>query len=143
MKLLLLSEDAIRLEVDPGPIHVESVEPDMQFSAFHMFAGSLAYCTFSVLYTWASQSQQPTDDLVLDVHWAFSDDAPRRCSAPRWRLSGRRREARRRRSGLFLVRRFRLFALAVASLLSFGQAGSPLRSDAAELVGAGGGDRRV
>jgi uncharacterized OsmC-like protein len=78
VKLLLLSEDAIRLEVDPGPIHVESVEPDMQFSAFHMLAGSLAYCTFSVMYTWASQSQQPTDDLVLDVHWAFSDDAPRR-----------------------------------------------------------------
>ncbi|HEU4993789.1 MAG TPA: OsmC family protein [Gemmatimonadaceae bacterium] len=78
MKLLLLSEDAIRLEVDPGPIRVESVEPDLHFSAFHMLAEALAYCTFSVLYTWAEQSHQPTDDLALEVRWAFSDDAPRR-----------------------------------------------------------------
>lgn len=81
MKIILLSDDAIRLEPDEGPMTIEALEPDQQYSPFHMLASSLAYCTFSVLYSWASHSKQPADDLVIEVHWTFSDDEPHRVSS--------------------------------------------------------------
>lgn len=80
MKIILLSEDAIRLEPDPGPLTIEAVEPDQQYSPFHMLASSLAYCTFSVMYSWATHSKQSADDLTLEVRWKFSEDQPKRVS---------------------------------------------------------------
>lgn len=59
---------------------IEAMEPDGQYSPFHMLASSLAYCTFSVMYSWATHTKQPADDLVLEVHWKFSDDEPQRVS---------------------------------------------------------------
>ena len=78
MKIILLSDDAIRLEPDPGPMTIEAVEPDQQYSPFHMLASSLAYCTFSVMYSWATHSKQSADDLALEVRWKFSEDEPKR-----------------------------------------------------------------
>jgi uncharacterized OsmC-like protein len=78
MKIVLLGEDAIRLEADEGPMTIEALEPDQQYSPFHMLASSLAYCTFSVMYSWASHTKQGADDLVIEVRWKFSDDEPRR-----------------------------------------------------------------
>jgi uncharacterized OsmC-like protein len=80
MKITLLSEDAIRLEDDGGPMTIEAVEPDQQYSPFHMLAGSLAYCTWSVMYSWASHTRQSADDLAIEVRWKFSDDEPHRVS---------------------------------------------------------------
>lgn len=80
MKLILLSDDAIRLEPDAGPLTIEAIEPDQQYSPFHMFASALATCTFSVMYSWATHTKQSADDLALEVRWVFSPDEPRRVS---------------------------------------------------------------
>jgi uncharacterized OsmC-like protein len=80
VKIILLSDEAIRLEPDPGPMTIEAIEPDQQYSPFHMLASSLAYCTFSVMYSWATHSKQGADDLALEVRWKFSDEEPKRVS---------------------------------------------------------------
>ena len=79
MKIILLSDDAIRLEPDAGPMTIEAVEADQQYSPFHMLASSLAYCTFSVMYSWATHTKQTADDLVIEVRWKFSEE-PKRVS---------------------------------------------------------------
>ena len=80
MKITLLSDDAIRLEPDAGPMTIEAIKPDQQYSPFHMLASSLAYCTFSVLYSWATHTKQQADDLTIEVRWTFSSDEPHRVS---------------------------------------------------------------
>jgi putative redox protein len=80
MKIILTSEYSIRLEPDAGPMTIEAMEPDEQYSPFHMLASSLAYCTFSVMYSWATHSKQSVDDLAIEVSWKFSDDEPHRVS---------------------------------------------------------------
>jgi uncharacterized OsmC-like protein len=59
---------------------IEAVEADQQYSPFHMLASSLAYCTFSVMYSWATHSKQQGDDLRIEVSWTFSEDEPKRVS---------------------------------------------------------------
>lgn len=78
MKIILLSDDAIRLEPDEGPMTIEAIDADQPYSPFHMLASSLAYCTFSVMYSWATHTKQRGDDLVIEVRWKFSDDEPKR-----------------------------------------------------------------
>jgi uncharacterized OsmC-like protein len=78
VKITLLSDDAIRLDADEGPMTIEALEPDQQYSPFHMLASSLAYCTFSVMYSWATHTGQKGDDLAIEVSWKFSDDEPKR-----------------------------------------------------------------
>ena len=78
MKIILLSDYAIRLEPDEGPMAIEAIEPDQQYSPFHMLASSLAFCTFSVMYSWATHTNQKGDDLVIEVAWKFSEDEPKR-----------------------------------------------------------------
>lgn len=79
MKIILLSDDAIRLVPDEGPMTIEAIEPDQQYSPFHMLASSLAYCTFSVMYSWATHTKQAVDDLAIEVRWKFSEE-PKRVS---------------------------------------------------------------
>ena len=81
MKLLLTSEDSIRLVPDAGPMTIEAGNADQQYSPFHMLGSSLAYCTFSVMYSWATHTKQGADDLVIDVSWKFSEDEPRRVAS--------------------------------------------------------------
>ncbi len=73
MKITLLSDEAIRLRPHPGPIQIEAVSADQSYSPFHMLASGLAYCTFSVLHSWAEQARLNTDDLTIDVRWSFAD----------------------------------------------------------------------
>jgi uncharacterized OsmC-like protein len=80
VKIILTSEYSIRLEPEPGPMTIEALEPDEQYSAFHMLASSLAYCTWSVMYSWATHTKQTADDLVIEVSWKFSADEPHRVS---------------------------------------------------------------
>jgi uncharacterized OsmC-like protein len=86
MKLTLLGENAIRLEPTEGPMDIEAPTPDLSYSPFHMLAGGLAYCTFSVLYSWASQAKLNADDLTIDVTWTFADN-PHRVGAMNIRFS--------------------------------------------------------
>ena len=79
MKITLLTDESIRLEADEGPMTIEAVEPDQQFSPFHMLASSLAYCTWSVMYSWATNTKQSADDLVIEVSWKFAEN-PKRVS---------------------------------------------------------------
>lgn len=57
---------------------IEAIEPHQQYSPFHMLASSLAYCTFSVMYSWATHTKQGADDLAIEVSWKFSEDEPKR-----------------------------------------------------------------
>ena len=77
MKITLLSDDAIRLEPTTGPLTIEAMSEEQQYSPFHMLASSLAYCTFSVLYACATHADLSADDLTIEVRWTFADDPHR------------------------------------------------------------------
>jgi uncharacterized OsmC-like protein len=77
VKIILLSDEAIRLEPEPGPMTIEAQDVEQQYSPFHMLASSLAFCTFSVLYSWATHAKLSSDDLALEVSWTFADDPHR------------------------------------------------------------------
>jgi uncharacterized OsmC-like protein len=80
MKIILLSDDAIRLEPTPGPLTIEAVDAGQSYSPFHMLASGLATCTFSVMYAWATHASLTIDDLAVEVHWTFGED-PHRVNA--------------------------------------------------------------
>lgn len=73
MRIVLESENAVRLEPTAGPLTIEAPSPDQAYSPFHMLGSSLATCTFSVLYSWATSAKLPVDNLVIHVEWEFSD----------------------------------------------------------------------
>ena len=77
MKIILLGDDAIRLEPIAGALTVEAASADMSYSPFHMLASGLATCTASVLHSWATHAKLPVDDLSLEVRWRFADDPHR------------------------------------------------------------------
>jgi uncharacterized OsmC-like protein len=77
MKISLISEDSIRLEPLPGPMTIEAATEDQVYSAFHMLASGLAFCTYSVLASWSSNAKLHSDDIVIDVHWTFVEDPHR------------------------------------------------------------------
>lgn len=77
MKLTLLGENSLRLEPTAGPMNIEALTAEQSYSPFHMVAGGLAYCTWSVLQSWASHAKFKADDLTIDVHWTFADDPHR------------------------------------------------------------------
>ena len=77
MKITLLSDDAIRLTPEPGPLTIEAQSVEQSYSPFHMLASSLATCTFSVMHSWATHADLRADDLALEVRWTFAED-PRR-----------------------------------------------------------------
>ena len=77
MKLTLLSDESIRLEPVPGPMTIEAASAEQSYSPFHMVAGGLAYCTFSVMYAWAEHANLNAEDLTIDVSWKFAADPQR------------------------------------------------------------------
>ena len=77
MKITLLSDDAIRLELIPGQLTIEAPSADTSYSPFHMLGSSLATCTLSVLHSWATHANIPVDDLVIDVAWRFAEQPHR------------------------------------------------------------------
>jgi uncharacterized OsmC-like protein len=101
MRIVLLSEEEIRLEPTSVPMVVEALDATQEYSPFHMLASALAYCTFSVMASWATHTKQPIDDLAINVRWRFSDDQPKRVSEFRmtyeWpSLPGKKANAARR-----------------------------------------------
>jgi uncharacterized OsmC-like protein len=77
MKITLVSEDAIRLEPTTGPMTVEAQSQDQLYSPFHMLASGLAFCTYSVLASWASNAKIESADIAIEVSWSFADDPHR------------------------------------------------------------------
>jgi uncharacterized OsmC-like protein len=77
VKITLLSEDAIRLTPEPGPLTIEAQSAEQTYSPFHMMGSSLATCTFSVMHSWATHADLRADDLTIEVRWTFSDDPHR------------------------------------------------------------------
>ena len=73
MKITLLSDEAVRLESTGEAMTIEAVTPEQQYSPFHMLASGLAYCTWSVLASWASHIDVNPDDLAIEVRWTFAD----------------------------------------------------------------------
>jgi uncharacterized OsmC-like protein len=102
VKITLLSDDAIRLTPEPGPMTIEAPTAEQTYSPFHMLASSLATCTFSVMHSWATHADLRADDLTIEVRWTFAED-PRRVdhieltfdwpSLPERRLAAARRVA--------------------------------------------------
>ena len=77
MKITLIAEDAIRLEPLPGPMTIEADSEDQLYSPFHMLGSGLAFCTYSVLASWASNAKLHSDDIVIEVRWTFAEDPHR------------------------------------------------------------------
>lgn len=74
MKIILLSEERIRLEGAAGPLSIEAESPETYYSPFHMLASSLATCVFSVLASWGSNADLSPDDLAIEVGWEFVEN---------------------------------------------------------------------
>jgi len=77
MKITLIAEDGVRLEPLPGPMTIEAESADQLYSPFHMLASGLAFCTYSVLASWASNASLDPDDIVVEVKWEFAEDPHR------------------------------------------------------------------
>jgi uncharacterized OsmC-like protein len=77
VKIILLSEDAIRLEPTPGPMSIEALSAEQSYSPFQMVASGLAYCTYSVLSAWAAHAGLDAEDVAIEVRWTFADDPHR------------------------------------------------------------------
>lgn len=77
MKILLLSDDRIRLEGGEGPLSVEAESAETTYSPFHMLASGLATCTYSVLASWGTHAKLAVDDLAIEVAWTFAEDPHR------------------------------------------------------------------
>lgn len=77
MRILLLSDERIRLEGTAGPLSIEADSPETSYSPFHMMASALSTCVLSVLHSWAQHANLSADDLQIEVGWEFADE-PRR-----------------------------------------------------------------
>jgi uncharacterized OsmC-like protein len=73
VKIILLSDESIRLEPATGKLTIEAESADREYSPYQMFASGLAVCTFGVLQSWASHAGVSADDLVIDVSWSFAE----------------------------------------------------------------------
>ena len=107
MKITLLSDDAVRFDPGPGPLTVEAPTAEQTYSPFHMLGSSLAVCTHSVLYSWATHARLHADDLAIEVRWTFADH-PHRVGAIdmtlEWpSLPENRREAAKRAAALCTI----------------------------------------
>src|SRR5678816_3960837 len=73
MKITLLADDAIRLEQDSGPMTIEAPSADVVYSPYQMLASGLAFCTDSVIRSWATNANVGADDLAIEVRWTFAE----------------------------------------------------------------------
>jgi putative redox protein len=73
VRILILSDERIRLEGGAGPLSIESEATDAQYSPFHMLGSALATCVFSVLASWAEHARIDIASLALEVSWSFAE----------------------------------------------------------------------
>jgi len=77
VKIILLSDESIRLEPATGRLTIEAESADREYSPYQMFASGLAVCTFGVLQSWGSNVGISADDLAIDVSWSFAENPHR------------------------------------------------------------------
>lgn len=77
MRILLVSDDRIRLDGGAGPLTIEADSPEASYSPFHMLASGLATCVFSVLHSWATNAGIAAGDLAVEVGWEFVENPHR------------------------------------------------------------------
>ena len=77
MKIVLEGEYAILLSATEGMLTIEAESASQQYSPFHMLGSALAPCTFSVLYSWATNSKFDVGDLQIRVSWEFAEEPHR------------------------------------------------------------------
>jgi uncharacterized OsmC-like protein len=77
VKILLLSDERIRLEGSAGPLTIEADQADASYSPFHMLASALGSCVLSILSSWAEHAKLDTSDLAVEVGWRFVDQPHR------------------------------------------------------------------
>jgi uncharacterized OsmC-like protein len=77
LKIILLAEDTVRLEPEPGPMTIEALSADQLYSPFHMLASGLAFCTYSILASWADTAKLSADDCAIEVRWTFVEEPHR------------------------------------------------------------------
>jgi len=77
MKIILLSDDAVRLEPVSGPMTIEAPSAEQSYSPFHMLGSALATCTFSVVMSWATHAGLDVTDLAVEVRWQFTENPHR------------------------------------------------------------------
>ena len=77
MKIVLEGEYAILLSASEDMLTIEADSPEQSYSPFHMLGSALAYCTFSVLHSWASNSDFDVGDLQVRVQWEFAENPHR------------------------------------------------------------------
>jgi uncharacterized OsmC-like protein len=77
VKIILLSEERIRLEGGAGPLSIEAESAETQYSPFHMLASAVATCTFSVLASWGTHANVPIEELAVEVGWSFVESPHR------------------------------------------------------------------
>lgn len=109
MKIMLLSEDRLRVQGGAGPLSVEAESAEMTYSPGHMLASSLAVCTYSILQSWATNADIPAADLAVEVGFEYVEK-PHRIGkmevALDWpSLPAERREAAGRAAGLCPIHR--------------------------------------
>jgi uncharacterized OsmC-like protein len=109
LKIMLLSEDRLRVQGGAGPLSVEADSAEMTYSPGHMLASSLAVCTYSILQSWATNADIPAADLAVEVGFEYVEK-PHRIGkmevALDWpSLPTERREAARRAAGLCPIHR--------------------------------------
>ena len=73
MKIILLSDESIRLEPATGQLTIEAESAKQEYSPYQMFASGLAVCTFGVLQSWGSNIGLSADDLVIEISWSFAE----------------------------------------------------------------------
>jgi uncharacterized OsmC-like protein len=56
---------------------IEAKSADQVYSSFHMLGSGLAFCTYSVLASWASHAKLNSHDIVIEVRWKFAEDPHR------------------------------------------------------------------
>jgi uncharacterized OsmC-like protein len=77
VKILLLSDERIRLEGSSGSLTIEADRADASYSPFHMLASALGSCVLSILGSWAEHAKLDASDLAIEVGWRFVDQPHR------------------------------------------------------------------
>ena len=109
MKILLLSDDRLRVQGGVGPLSVEADSAEMTYSPGHMLASSLGVCTYSILQSWATNADIRADDLAIEVGFQYVEK-PHRIGSMEvsldWpSLPAERREAAKRAAALCPIHR--------------------------------------
>jgi putative redox protein len=76
MRVVLLSEQSIRLQMTGGAFEISSDE--VAISPYHLMGASLASCTALMFQSWAPESGVDLEPLEVTVSWEMAKERPKR-----------------------------------------------------------------